>query len=391
MNKLSKLFGIKNIILVFLLSLIFLNLQGYWYVMAVLPIVYALFFNEVYRQFDTLFILLVVFGFWYVLFAPPLSTNEYAIFIFVYPMLYLVGKFLGTYENKEGLVNILFVLAFSMALFYLVSIYTDVAKYGFYTETRNLEIDGRGMDEEIAATGIYSNLVLLISFIVVLFTKLPYKKRILFVLFAIAAFVAAIRIQSRSSVVIMVIELVLFLVMDFKNIIKTRLTTVVVSLVLIVFSVGYVLNNYEEELGVLERFQEEDVETGGHRTELSMIIINNLTENPWGKIEHTPYAHNLWLDCARVSGIVPLFFLLIITIYYIYSVWKVYKQDDYGGDYKNILVLIGIILLIYMNTEPILEGCPLLFVVFVIYLGMLRGQLTPRMVVPSMPIESYSK
>ena len=373
MNKLSKLFGIKNIILTLLLSVMFLNLHGYWYVFAVLPIVYALFFNEVYRLYDKIFTLLLLFGFWYVVFAPPLALSECAILIFLYPMLYLVGKFLGTYENRESLVNILFVLAFSMALFYLISIYTDVAKYGFYTETRNLSVDSLETDEGIAATGIYSNLLLLTSFIVVLFTKLPHRKKILFALFAIAAFVATIRIQSRSSVIITVIELVLFLIMDFKNIVKKRFVTVVVSLGIILFSVGYVLNNYEEELGVLERFQEEDVETGGGRTELAMVVINNLTENPWGQFEHTPYAHNLWLDCARVAGVVPLLFLLIITIYYIRSVWMVYRQNDDNDNYKNILFLIGIVLLIYMNTEPILEGCPLLFAFFSIFLGIQEG------------------
>lgn len=84
------------------------------------------------------------------------------------------------------------------------------------------------------------------------------------------------------------------------------------------------------------------------------------------------YAHNLWLDCARVAGVIPLLFLLIITVYFICALWKELKISEHDY-YRTIIVVIGVSLLVYMNVEPILEGCPLLFTVFVIILGMLRG------------------
>lgn len=373
MGKISQLLGVKNVIVVFLLSLMFLNFRGYWYVFAMLPIMYATVSNEIYRAYDKIFILFLLFGIWYSIFAPPLSTNEYVVFVIVYPMLYLVGKLLGATETDNSIMNILFVMAISMALIYIVSIFADVSKYGFYSETRNLEIEGRGSGAEISATGIYSNLILSTLFIVALFTKLKLWKRLLFASFAILAFVASVRVGSRSSIVITICAIAIFLLLNFRTVIQKNLFAVSCALVLILVSVNYVINNYEDELMVLERFQDEDVETGGGRVELANVMINELTQQPFGKLEHVPYAHNLWLDTARVAGIIPMFLLIIITIYFIGSIWRTYKQKMFDSDYRSIIVTIGIVLFIYMNTEPILEGAPMLFAFFSILLGVYNG------------------
>lgn len=373
MGKISQLLGVKNVIVVFLLSLMFLNFRGYWYVFAMLPIMYTTVSNEIYRAYDKIFILFLLFGVWYSIFAPPLSTNEYVVFVIVYPMLYLVGKLLGATETDNSIINILFVMAMSIALIYIVSIFADVSKYGFYSETRNLEIEGRGSGAEISATGIYSNLILSTLFIVALFTKLKLWKRLLFASFAILAFVASVRVGSRSSIVITICAIAIFLLLNFRTVIQKNLFAVSCALVLILVSVNYVINNYEDELMVLERFQDEDVETGGGRVELANVIINELTQQPFGKLEHVPYAHNLWLDTARVAGIIPMFLLIIITIYFIGSIWRTYKQKMFDSDYRSIIVTIGIVLFIYMNTEPILEGAPMLFAFFVVLCGIMQG------------------
>ena len=92
MSKISKLLGIRNVMVVLLLSIMFLNMQGYWYVFAMLPIVYVIICNEVYRAYDNIFILFVLFGIWYSICSPPLAPTQYAVFILVYPMLYLVDR-----------------------------------------------------------------------------------------------------------------------------------------------------------------------------------------------------------------------------------------------------------------------------------------------------------
>lgn len=373
MGKIAKLLGVKNVIVVLLLSLMFLNLQGYWYVFAMLPIIYAVICNEVYRAYDSIFVLFILFGVLYSMFSPPLAINQYVVFVLVYPMLYLVGKLLGATESENGIINVLFIMALSMAALYVMSIFGDIAKYGFYVESRNLEIEGKGSDEEISATGIYSNLILSTLFIVALFTKLKLWKRLLFASFAILAFVASVRVGSRSSIVIAICAIAIFLLLNFRDVIQKNLFAVSCALVLILASVNYVVNNYEDELLVLERFQDDNVETGGGRVELANVIINELTQQPFGKLEHVPYAHNLWLDTARVAGIIPMFLLIIITICFIGSIWKTYKHNMFDASYRGIIVTIGVILLIYMCTEPILEGAPVLFAFFVVLFGVMQG------------------
>lgn len=376
MAGISRLIGIRSILLLLLISITFLNWHGYWYVFAVLPIVYALFIHEAFRYFDRVTVLLFLFGVAYSVFATELAFNGHLSFMFIYPMLYLVGKHIGTSEEGDGVIKILFVVAISMAAMYLLSISIDIAKYGFYSETRNIEIEGRGSDEEISATGIYSHLMLLTTFITALFTRATWKSKLLYTIFAILAFVVSIRIQSRTSVVILIMVVVLSLLLNLRTIVKKHLIMVIISLGALIFAANYALVTYEEELEILERFHDDDVNTGGYRTELAMDVLNAISENPWGGLENMPYAHNMWLDCARVAGIVPLFLLLLITILYIRSLWRIYKLrlsiDDNGCN--EILVIMGITLLVYMNVEPILEGAPLLFAFFTILLGILRGR-----------------
>ena len=333
MVSISRLLGVRSVLLLLLISITFLNWHGYWYVFAVLPIVYALFMNEVYRYFDRVTVLIFLFGVWYSVFATELSFNAYASFMFIYPMLYLVGKYIGISEDSNGLVRMLFVVAISMAAMYLFSISIDIAKYGFYSETRNIEIEGRGSDDEISATGIYSHLMLLTTFIAALFTRIPWRSKLIYMVFAILAFVVSIRIQSRTSVVIMIMVVVLSLFVNFRTMIRRHSIIAIFLLGSLFFAANYALINYEEELGILERFQDDDVNTGGYRTELAMDVVNKLSENPWGGLENMSYAHNMWLDCARVAGIVPLLLLLLITILYIRSLWHMYKLriDDNSG------------------------------------------------------------
>ena len=376
MASISKLIGVRSVLLLLLISITFLNWHGYWYVFAVLPIMYALLYYEVFRACDKVTVLLFLFGVAYSVFTFELPFNTYASFMFIYPMLYLVGKYIGLSEDGNSLMKILFVVAFSMAAMYLLSISIDIAKYGFYSETRNIEIEGRGSSEEISATGIYSHLMLLTTFIAALFTRIPWRSKLIYVICAILAFVVSIRIQSRTSVVIMMMVVALSLFVNFRTIIKRHSALAIILLGFLFFAANYALINYEEELGILERFQDEDVGTGGYRTELSMAVLNKLSESPWGGLENMPYAHNMWLDCARVAGIVPLFILLLITMFYIRGLWHIYKLrlsiDGNGCD--EIIVIMGIALLVYMNVEPILEGSPLLFGFFTILLGMIRGR-----------------
>ena len=375
MFSLSRFIGVRSIILLLLISIMFINWQGYWYVFAVFPILYALIFHEVYRCCDKVAVLLFLFGVWYSVFATELSNNAYASFMFIYPMLYLVGKHLGTFEDVDSVVKILFVAAISMAVMYLLSISIDIAKNGFYSEIRNIEIEGRGSGEEISATGIYSHLMLLTTFITALFARVPWKSKLVYVIFALLAFIASIRIQSRTSVVILIMVILLSLLVNLRTIVRKHLVMVIISLGALIFAANYALVTYEEELGILERFHDDDVETGGYRTELAMDVVNKLSEKPWGGLEHMPYAHNMWLDCARVSGLAPLLLLLLITVLYIRSLWRMYKFhhiDDSGCN--GIIVIMGVALFVYMNVEPILEGAPLLFAFFALFFGVLRGR-----------------
>ena len=375
MDKISKILGIKNVILTLLLSVMFLDLRSYWYVFAVLPIAYALFYKTVYRLYDKIFVMLFLFGLCYVMFAPSLLYNQYVVFLLICPMMYLVGKHLGKTETESGLVNILFAMALSMAILYIRAIFSDIAQSGFYVESRNLEIEGKGATDEIAATGIYSNLIIMTTFIIALFVRMSIIKKAIYVLGAIMAFVVSIRLQSRTSVVVLGIMVLLFLILNIKTIVTKNFLSSMIAILLLYLSISFIVTHYQEELGVLDRFMDDDAETGGGRFTLAGNVLSELGQHPFGIPYRMPYAHNLWLDCARVAGVIPLFFLLIVTIRFVRDIFAIYKCNAMNFESRSLMCFIGLAILVYMNLEPILEGCPLLFAYFITYLGMLRGVL----------------
>ena len=373
-NMLSRILGVNNVIIVLLLSLMFLNISNYWYVLAILPIGYLLMFRFRYVSCDTTLVLLFLFGLMYMAFAAesevPMSVKMTLVLIF--PMLYVMGRYIGRTESDNGVVNVMYILAFAMAAMYLFSISESVAEEGFAVDDRNMEIQGSGSNIERSATGIYSNLMILSMFLLSLFIKLPYKKKLIYVIGAALAMYSSVRIQSRTSIMLLLAVGIVILVLNLKTVVLRNLWVTITSIVLISGITFYVLNTYEEELMIIERFQEDDTKTAGDRTVLSANVVNALQTHPFGGLEHMPYAHNLWLDTARVAGIVPFVILVVITLMFIPTLINIYTNRRHSFNYRFMMTVFALAFIIYMNTEPVLEGCPILFGLFCLFMGMTR-------------------
>ena len=375
LKRLSHLLDVKNVILISLLILMFLNIGNYWYALAVLPVGYLIFFKMKERLFDVSFFLLLLYGLMYILFAvaSEISVSVAVELLLVFPFLYIIGKHIGHTESDNGIVNIMYILSLSLAVMYMLSISESVANEGFLVDEREVEIEGMASGVARSATGIYSNLMILSVFLLSLFLHLPYKKKIIYVLGAALAIYSSVRLQSRTSIMLLLVTMAVVLILNIRTIMSKHLWTTILSIVLIAGVAYYVTNAYEEELGIIERFQNDDVETAGDRTLLAQNVINRLADHPFGGLEHMAYAHNLWLDTARVAGLVPLGVLLLLTLIFISSIVKIYTNRRHEFNYRFMMLAIALAFMIYMNTEPIIEGSPILFGFFCLFMGVVRG------------------
>ena len=142
----------------------------------------------------------------------------------------------------------------------------------------------------------------------------------------------------------------------------------------------YLINNFNENADVIkfyaDRLNDDEMAVGkaGGRTERWIGGLESIITDPFGwEFSRFGYAHNLWLDVARVAGVIPLTILLFFTVSSI-KIWikslRILRNDLFLRSYVFIY-FISIILL--FNVEPIMEGMYLLFLLFCMFIGFLYG------------------
>lgn len=375
-NQLISSFKINTKILVFLLAFMFVDYAGYGHYVFYLPLIYLL-FHKINRYGDRSFLLVWLFGLSYavinVLNTASIGYGTVIIFVVNYPFLYLIGKYLAKRNSEEGMIYILYLLVFSLALISILSVLKSVQENGFVTIERNLSLIGLNNKEGyIAATGISTRLMLLTSFLAFLLTPFPKRGKLLFLLGGALALYCALRVQSRTTVVCLGFVLLVSIFFNWKFMGRKELGILLFGLFLMGTGLYYVLENYSDQLGIIDRFQSDEVETGGGRMELLLDIVANLGKYPLGGMGNDRYAHNLWIDCARVTGFIPLALLIFITGKYIQNLGTVLKAKKINFYLRFTLVILSCSLLIAFFSEPVLEGIPMVFAFFCLLFGIVK-------------------
>lgn len=106
------------------------------------------------------------------------------------------------------------------------------------------------------------------------------------------------------------------------------------------------------------------------RMYLSLDVMRNIPNFPFGNMKMY-WAHNLWLDVARISGIIPMSLLLIYSFVTFISIVKLMK--NHLVDIKIRLMSLSLFIGTYISfaIEPIIEGRPHLWMFFCLFNGMI--------------------
>lgn len=367
-------------LLIILLVIMFIDYAGYGYYYFYLPFLYLL-LHRINCYVDKLFLLIVIWGIFHAFayFIHTMSIGYATSFMYFvnFPILYLAGKYLVNKFDDIHLLMIFYVLVLSIALLSSISVVKDVAEHGFIVvgAGRNIPLIGINNPEGyIAATGISSRLILLLSFIGFIFVPCRKSMKIVFVAGAILAIYCALRVQSRTSVIALLLILIISIYINAKINRKTLLLLLLTVIALCILF-QYIYINYGDQLIVLHRFETDEVESGGGRLEPLVNVFCNLIVYPVGGMflnDNVMYAHNIWLDCGRVSGIIPFVLLIIITLKY-YSLLRSFMKNKVCFELKFATIILSCVLLIAFLSEPVLEGIPMVFAFFCLLLGVLKG------------------
>ncbi len=294
---------------------------------------------------------------------------------------YCLGKCLISKNMNQK--HILFLTLFSAIIFSLSPIATilkDLINSGFSQVNRDFNSiwDGR----EILATGMAGYLIYNVTIPVFVVSKNNLlnivEKTILLLVFFITL-ICSFRLGSRTIIVLSAFSLLFgafyqLRVLELKD--KFKFVVQIVSLIIIlVYFVPFDLEaDYFSTLGHRLREGTSSNASAGGRTELWSNSFDKILSNPLGW-KSDKYGHNMWLDTAKVSGMIPLAFLLFYTIKSIVNAKKVFLTNNLDASLRLCFGLFTIISLIFFFGEPILEGNIFLFIFFCFQQGIIKRSM----------------
>jgi len=377
----------KEKVTLLLLLITFLNPFYYGYRIAIL-FIFIVFFNS--RKYIFLFdknvFLLFLFAGSYEIFAAlrPDAIDKTLISIipniFIPSLMYLVGKKISAkYPKADTRTFFLFFISASFAFIPLISILTQILNNGFEFGQRSMYLIW-DKKTEFAATGLGSYFSLSLASIGLLNvgSKSGFQKKLNYAIIAlfVLSIICVIRLGSRTQLVIVLASFLISYILTFsrKHIFKN-----IFFIGTAVFLSVYLFDTLSKlpEISILfERGDsgENGIATAGGRTGRWIGSFNSIFTDPWGwKFSRYGYAHNLWLDVARVSGVIPLFFLLLFTFSSFKLYVKSFKIVKYSTYLKLYITLLILSIFLGFNVEPVMDGLYLLFLIFCLFIGFLAG------------------
>lgn len=249
------------------------------------------------------------------------------------------------------------ILCYSLPL--AKEIFNSINIIGLVNSFRTMGSEGA---DSLSATlyGLHASIGL--SGIAIFFStqKKIWIQKIIFVFAFVVSLLTVIHLINRTGLVLVAAVIVACLLYSGKMS-KGRL---ILSLA-IVSAVAYLLiaiNVLDPEITEAYIAREEtatySVMEGGGRTERWTNALVHLFTSPLG-FPNERYAHNLWLDIARVSGLFAFIPFLIATILNYKRLFRVIKRGEEGV--TPLLIGLNVTMFLSSCVEPVIEGYFLYF------------------------------
>lgn len=334
------------------------------------------------RALDFNFFLLLLFSIFYALFYAfnPIAGVQ---FIFIYatapPFFYLLGKYLvKDFVNPQWVFNLMIVIGFLFSFSYLASVLINFSEGGFSQLERSLPYFWTGDLVSATKMGAYFSLNMCIPALLIADqgkSKLMY--RVFFSVIFALSIICVLRLGSRTQLGIMLITTLISLIyiiprQSFKN--NMILTTIIGLVIVIIYkNVSFDLNaDWLSTYATRLDKGAGDIASGGGRTERWLKAINYIFEKPLGwDLKEFGFAHNLWLDVLRVSGILPFIILLIFSFRFFLSSFKVAFSKSLNINVRLLILVYTLTFIMIFMVEPILDGLFPLFTLFCLIAGVI--------------------
>lgn len=307
--------------------------------------------------------------------------------IIYYPFcLYVLGNTLAKNDFLyKKTYRYLYLIIGSSALYGFLSLYKTIKLYGSMNDA--LSAEGRTVvnlwgDNLIAATGLNSYISLGLSLLPLLFLSdksINNKKFkiINIILFSISVY-TTVQLANRTGLMITIVSTIAVILFTKKNV-KFSIKLIMATILLFFFKLLYSQNfmgvkNWWESSLIYYRLENGALANDNPRILAWKTAFNGLFEYPMGGRQsyiRVGYAHNLWLDVARDTGIIPYLLIISFTIAVIITLVK-FMRTDHPAYLKGLIVTSSISFFITFSIEPVIEGILDYFTFFCFFIGVIQ-------------------
>lgn len=315
-------------------------------------------------------------------------TPSEVIFTIFYPTIaYSIGwnmskKFFSIKTSILLITVLICCLAFPAIIYNLI----DYFKTGELINIQR-EITYGSLDRDRSATGYGMMLSLVLGMAGLLFYKTnnsnDHLVKYTSLIFSGLALFGTVRLVNRTGIVIVVVSSLI--VFGCSRISVKRLGYLLLVLMLLIIVLG-INQNSELVKEVTANYEMRNSGVGstnelGGRTERWILAINQIYSEPFGDkglryYTGYSYAHNLWLDAGIRGSIFSLVILLFITICFIKRIYHIWRDRMMPKFDLIVILLLSITFFLQFGTEPIIEGLPQLFWLWLFFWGMMDSIAT---------------
>lgn len=317
------------------------------------------------RWWNSSALILFVFSLFY--FMMSVMTDQFGsgfmlIAILISPVgLYRFGQWLMcTFHEDKTRQKLFLIIIFAYLLPLFILTFKDVALVGIINISRVMMGD---MDsgESLAATLYGMMSAVGIACIASSFAKnQSFGIRLLYIILSLLSLFVVIHLVNRTGLIIFVICLLVSLIFST----NMRLSKIIMSLIIIailavvVVKAGIIGEDIINAYMSREMSSTSDASQLGGRSDIWADAVQQLVTHPLGW-ERVRYAHNLWLDIARVGGWFALLLFIIPTLRWVRSCFRLLRKPM--TPFLLLILSMNAAMFLSSFVEPVIEGSILFF------------------------------
>lgn len=248
----------------------------------------------------------------------------------------------------------------------------SISAFGIVNVFRTMGSEGEGT---LSATlfGLHSSIgIAAISILFCTIKEIKWQKIALNICFLLSL-LTIIHLINRTGLIVLACVVIVCIIYKVRNNPK-KIIMFSLLLGVIFFAVehlGLISKDIVKAYEAREEFSSYNANSIGGRTELWGNALKLIFTDPLG-FTNERYAHNLWLDIARISGIIPLIFFLIASFK---NYLGVYRYMIRGDSLVPFMLGLNVATFLSAFVEPVIEGSFLYFYILMFLWGCNRRLL----------------